>query len=263
MVLMITGARKTGKSYMCSHLLRQAASLRSEIRPDLVICCCGGSQADYVPIIREHWDDRFLFDRLPGPQFMQQLFDQQRALDANGQRRQVLIIMDDAPVDKDTRNAIIEVGFRGRHYGVSLWILAISFVMAPKPLRRSLDALIILSGLPLASDRKALTEDFCGRAPEHALWALENLRVHEALVCILTKGRFSMYVYRARNFTGPAIKEKDAQPMARAREESEDPEEVQGEELQGGSESSGPHVQEKGGYEDEEAEEDGQAEEVF
>ena len=39
-------------------------------------------------------------------------------------------------VDKETRNAIIEVGFRGRHYGVSLWILAISFVMAPKPLRR-------------------------------------------------------------------------------------------------------------------------------
>ena len=231
---------------MCAPLLRQAACLRSDARPDLVICCCGGSQAEYVPIIREHWDDRFLFDRLPGPSFMQTLFDQQRALDAAGQRRQVLIIMDDAPVDKDTRNAIIEVGFRGRHYGVSLWILAISFVMAPKPLRRSLDCLIILSGLPLASERKALTDDFCGRAPEHALWALENLKVHQALVCILTKGRFNMYVYRARNFTGAAIKEQYDQPMARARAESEDSEEVQGEVLQGRTEGSGPDVQEEG-----------------
>ena len=118
-------------------------------------------------------------------------------------------IMDDAPVDKDTRNAIIEVGFRGRHYGVSLWILAISFVMAPKPLRRSLDCLIILSGLPLQSDRKALTEDFCGGAPQHALWALENLKTHQALVCLLTKGRFNMYVYRARNITGPLGKNDD------------------------------------------------------
>ena len=196
MVLMITGARKTGKSYMCSHLLRKAALLPNSSRPDLVICCCGGSQADYVPIIKEHWDERFLFDRLPGPEFMQRLLDQQRALDATGTRRNVLVIMDDAPVDKETRNAIIEIGFRGRHYGVSLWILAISFVMAPKPLRRSLDALIILSGLPLQSDRKALTEDFCGRSPQHALWALENLKTHQALVCLLTKGRFSTFTAR-------------------------------------------------------------------
>jgi len=229
---------------MCSHLLRKAALLPSSSRPDLVICCCGGSQADYVPIVKEHWDDRFLFDRLPGPEFMQRLFDQQRALYASGQRRNVLIIMDDAPVDKDTRNAIIEVGFRGRHYGVSLWILAISFVMAPKPLRRSLDCLIILSGLPLASDRKALTEDFCGTAPQHALWALENLKVHQALVCILTKGRFQMYVYRARNFTGPP--NKDAEPLVGTREESEDPEEDEREKLQGSTEARGYDVQEEG-----------------
>ena len=64
-----------------------------------------------------------------------------------------------------------------------------------------------------------------------------------------------MYVYRARNFTGPAIKENDAQPMARAREESEAPAEVQGEELQGGPEGCGADLQEKGGYESEEAQE--------
>jgi len=209
---------------MCSHLLRKAANLPNSSRPDLVICCCGGSQADYIPIVREHWDDRFLFDRLPGPAFMQQLFDQQRALDATGARRNVLIIMDDAPVDKDTRNAIIEVGFRGRHYGVSLWILAISFVMAPKPLRRSLDCLIILSGLPLQSDRKALTEDFCGGAPQHALWALENLKTHQALVCILTKGRFNMYVYRARNLSGPLLTNND-EPLAGSCEEGSSDEE--------------------------------------
>jgi hypothetical protein len=155
---------------------------------------------------------------------MQQLFDQQRALDATGARRNVLIIMDDAPVDKDTRNAIIEVGFRGRHYGVSLWILAISFVMAPKPLRRSLDCLIILSGLPLQSDRKALTEDFCGGAPQHALWALENLKTHQALVCILTKGRFNMYVYRARNLSGPLLTNND-EPLAGSCEEGSSDEE--------------------------------------
>ena len=243
MVMMITGARKTGKSYMCSHLLRKAARLPRSDRPDLVICCCGGSQADYIPIVRENWDERFLFDRLPGPQFMQQLFNQQRALDATGDRRNVLIIMDDAPVDKDTRNAIIEVGFRGRHYGVSLWILAISFVMAPKPLRRSLDCLIILSGLPLASDRKALTEDFCN-APQHALWALENLKTHQALVCLLTKGRFSMYVYRTRNISGPL--EVNYEPLDRAREESSGSEEECKKVVQGGTSDSEGDLQAEG-----------------
>lgn len=241
---------------MCSHLLRKAARLPSSSRPDLVICCCGGSQADYIPIVREHWDERFLFDRLPGAQFMQNLFDQQRALDATGTRRNVLIIMDDAPVDKDTRNAIIEVGFRGRHYGVSLWILAISFVMAPKPLRRSLDALIILSGLPLASDRKALTEDFCGRSPQHALWALENLKTHQALVCLLTKGKFNMYVYRARNITG-SLGKNDGEPMAGTCEEGSGSEEECKEVVQGGTSDSEADLQtEVQPYEDSTASED-------
>ena len=127
------------------------------MRPDLVICCSGGSQADYVPIISKNWDSRFLFNRLPGPEFMDALFDQQRVLHEAGHKRNVLIIMDDAPVDKDVRNSITEVGYRGRHYNVSIWILAISFVMCPKGLRRSLDALFIMCRLgPEMPDRGLL-----------------------------------------------------------------------------------------------------------
>ena len=240
MVMMITGARKTGKSFMCSHLLKQAARLRSDARPDLVICCCGGSQADYIPTVRKHWDDRFLFDRLPGPEFMQRLFDQQRALYASGQRRNVLIIMDDAPVDEDVRNSITEVGYRGRHYKVSIWILAISFVMCPKGLRRSLDAVFIMCGLPLASDRKCLTDDFCGCAPEHALWALDNLKTHECLVCTLTKGKFNMYVHKAQYIL--SSEEQKDEPVAGAREEGAVEEEEPGEE----SEESGAATEESG-----------------
>ena len=94
--LMLVGPRKSGKSVLCSTLLKQAAALPPKTRPDLVICCCGGSQADYVPIISKHWDSRFLFDRLPPPEFMEALFDQQRCIHKAGQKRNVLIVMDDA-----------------------------------------------------------------------------------------------------------------------------------------------------------------------
>ena len=182
----------------------------------MVICCCGGSTADYIPIIGKHWDKRFLFPRLPPPEFMEKLFEQQKMLHDCGTPRNVLLIMDDAPVDKFVRNSITEVGYRGRHYQVSIWILAISFVMCPKGLRRSLDAVFIMCGLPLASDRKCLTDDFCGCAPEHALWALDNLDTHEALVLTLTKGKFNMYVHKANYISGDPS--KDDQPMAGARE---------------------------------------------
>ena len=59
------------------------------MRPDLVICCCGGSQADYIPIVGKHWDKRFLFNRLPPPEFIDALFDQQKVLAEAGQTRNV------------------------------------------------------------------------------------------------------------------------------------------------------------------------------
>ena len=249
--LMLCGPRKSGKSVLCTTLLKQAASLPPETRPDLVICCSGGSQADYVPIISKNWDSRFLFNRLPGPEFMDALFDQQRVLHEAGQKRNVLIIMDDAPVDKDVRNSITEVGYRGRHYNVSLWILAISFVMCPKGLRRSLDALFIMCGLPLASDRKCLTEDFCGCAPEHALWALDNLQTHECLVCVLTKGKFSMFVHKA-NYISHGEEIKDDEPVDGAREEGEGQGEEQGEVVQGHPDRGKGDVQGQERHQDEE-----------
>ena len=244
--LMLCGPRKSGKSVLCSTLLKQAARLPPKTRPDLVICCCGGSQADYVDIVKQNWDARFLFNRLPPPEFMEALFDQQKVLHESGQQRNVLIVMDDAPVDKDVRNAITEVGYRGRHYNVSIWILAISFVMCPKGLRRSLDALFIMCGLPLASDRKCLTEDFCGCAPEHALWALDNLKTHECLVCTLTKGKFNMYVHKANYISHAEEQNPDGQPVARTCEEGESESEEQGQELQAGPDSGEEHVQGQG-----------------
>ena len=220
------------------------------MRPDLVICCSGGSQADYVPVIGQHWDKRFIFNRLPGPEFMDALFDQQRALHDAGHKRNVLIIMDDAPVDKDVRHSITEVGYRGRHYNVSLWILAISFVMCPKGLRRSLDALFIMCGLPLASDRKCLTEDFCGCAPEHALWALDNLKTHECLVCTLTKGKFRMYVHKAQYISHAQDQKENDEPMVGACEEGAGESQEQGEVVQAGPDRGEGDVQEEGGAED-------------
>ena len=174
---------------------------------------------------------------------MDRLFEQQKMLHDCGTPRNVLIIMDDAPVDKHVRNSITEVGYRGRHYNVSIWILAISFVMCPKGLRRSLDALFIMSGLPLASDRKCLTEDFCGVAPEHALWALDNLQTHEALVCTLTKGKFHMYVHKANYIsTEPS---KDDQPVDRARQEGTEQGQEQGQVVQGGPDRCQEDVQEE------------------
>jgi hypothetical protein len=214
------------------------------MRPDLVICCCGGSQAEYVDIVKQHWDARFLFNRLPPPEFMDALFDQQKVLHEAGQQRNVLLIMDDAPVDKDVRNAITEVGYRGRHYNVSIWILAISFVMCPKGLRRSLDALFVMCGLPLASDRKCLTEDFCGCAPEHALWALDNLKTHEALVCTLTKGKFNMYVHKAKYISNE--EDQNGEPMASARETGAGEGEEQGQVVQADPDSGQGDVQGQG-----------------
>ena len=180
---------------------------------------------------------------------MSRLFEQQKMLHDCGTPRNVLLIMDDAPVDKFVRNSITEVGYRGRHYQVSIWILAISFVMCPKGLRRSLDAVFIMCGLPLASDRKCLTEDFCGCAPEHALWALDNLKTHEALVCTLTKGKFNMYVHKANYISGDPSKDDD-QPVAGAREEGAGQGEEQGQELQAGPDRREVDVHEEGSAED-------------
>ena len=243
--LMLCGPRKSGKSVLCATLLKQAASLPPQMRPDLVVCCCGGSQADYVGIVKSNWDSRFLFNRLPPPEFMDALFDQQKALHDAGVQRNVLIVMDDAPMDKDVRNAITEVGYRGRHYNVSVWILAISFVMCPKGLRRSLDALFIMCGLPLASDRKCLTEDFCGCAPEHALWALDNLKTHECLVCTLTKGKFNMYVHKAQ-YISHGEDQKDGEPLVGACEEGTSESEEQGEVVQAGPDRGQGNIQGQG-----------------
>ena len=216
------------------------------MRPDLVICCCGGSQADYIPIVGKHWDKRFLFNRLPPPEFIDALFDQQKVLAEAGQTRNVLIIMDDAPVDAHVRNAITEVGYRGRHYNISVWILAISFVMCPKGLRRSLDAVFIMCGLPLASDRKCLTEDFCGCAPEHALWALDNLKTHECLVCTLTKGKFNMYVHKARYIISDGVEKEHGEPVASPCEERAGESEEQGQVVQADPDAGQGDVHEEG-----------------
>ena len=146
--------------------------------------------------MNKYFDPRFCFREWP-----QELFDvlwrQQAELIAAGKRRSVVIIIDDINMNSSARDAIITCALRGRHRNISLIQLCISWTLAPKVYRRSVDA-IFLFNLPLSSDKECLSREYSSfQSWENTYFLIENLGQHHCLVLITLGGRVKMYDYLA------------------------------------------------------------------
>ena len=190
--LLICGQRKVGKSYLTSRLLTKLAE---QGLADLVILACGGS-GPYSQPMSKYYDPRFCFREWP-----QELFDvlwrQQGDLIKQGRKRSVVIIIDDINMNSSAKDAIITCALRGRHRNISLIQLCISWTLAPKVYRRSVDA-IFLFNLPLSSDKECLSREYSSfQSWENTYFLIEILEQHHCLVLVTLGGRVKMYDYLA------------------------------------------------------------------
>ena len=190
--LLICGQRKVGKSYLTSRLLTKLAE---QGLADLVILACGGG-GPYSQPMSKYYDPRFCFREWP-----QELFDvlwrQQGDLIKEGRKRSVVIIIDDINMNSSAKDAIITCALRGRHRNISLIQLCISWTLAPKVYRRSVDA-IFLFNLPLSSDKECLSREYSSfQSWENTYFLIENLEEHHCLVLVTLGGRVKMYDYLA------------------------------------------------------------------
>ena len=123
---------------------------------DLVIAFVGSAACCPVleSMMKRHpkWDSRFFFSEWNQP-LVDRLLEQQQDLKKNGVTRNVLILMDDVILSGKSEDQLNHMAMRGRHFGVSLIMCAVSYTTLPKKTRRSLDALIVFS-LPMQGDMK-------------------------------------------------------------------------------------------------------------
>ena len=190
--LLICGQRKVGKSYLTSRLLKMFAE---QGLADLVILACGGS-GPYDKPMQKYYDPRFCFKEWPQDLF-NVLWRQQGELIKAGRKRSVVIVVDDINMNSSARDAIITCALRGRHRNISLIQLCISWTLAPKVYRRSVDA-IFLFNLPLSSDKECLSREYSSfHSWENTYFLIENLERHHCLVLITVGGRVKMYDYIA------------------------------------------------------------------
>ena len=144
-----------------------------------------------------HWDPRFFFSAWDDG--LVRKLQQQEDLKRRGLTREVLIIIDDVILDGPARSSLENMAMRGRHFRVSLACCAVSYVSLPKPVRRSLDCLLLFS-CPMAGDLKVLTWEYARRA-EMARFALDNLQPYECLVLETLERKQELCNWRARNIT--------------------------------------------------------------
>ena len=145
-----------------------------------------------------HWDPRFFFSAWDDD-LVRKLLKQQEDLKRRGLTREVLIVIDDVILDGPARSSLENMAMRGRHFRVSLACCAVSYVSLPKPVRRSLDCLLLFS-CPMAGDLKVLTWEYARRA-EMARFALDNLQPYECLVLETLERKQELCNWRARNIT--------------------------------------------------------------
>ena len=143
-----------------------------------------------------YFDPRFCFREWPSELF-DVLWRQQAELIKQGKKRSVVIVIDDINMNSTARDAIITCALRGRHRNISLIQLCISWTLAPKVYRRSVDA-IFLFNLPLSSDKECLSREYSSyHSWENTYFLIENLENHHCLVLITTGGRVRMFDYIA------------------------------------------------------------------
>ena len=122
---------------------------------DLVIAFIGSAACNPVihQIMVEHFDPRFFFSEW-NTALLAQLLRQQE--DLGEKKRSILILVDDVILSGQASEQLCHLCMRGRHFGISMIMCAVSYTTLPKKCRRSLDALLVYS-LPMAGDMKVMT----------------------------------------------------------------------------------------------------------
>ena len=121
------------------------------------------------------------------------LLEQQEA--AGTDKRSILILVDDVVLTGPAEDQLSHMAMRGRHFGISLIMCAVSYTTLPKKARRAMDALLVYS-CPMQGDLKILTWEFASHTSmaEHAL---RNLDDHTALVLETLERRQQLFLWKA------------------------------------------------------------------
>jgi len=163
-------------------------------RFDLIVAFIGSAACNPVihHIMSESFDPRFFFSEWNQP-LVAGLLRQQEMLGED--KRSILILMDDVILSGKSEDQLNHMAMRGRHFGVSLIMCAVSYTTLPKKTRRSLDALIVFS-LPMQGDMKIMTWEYASRnsMAEHVL---RNLGDHEALVLETLQKQQQLFMWKA------------------------------------------------------------------
>lgn len=187
--LALVGGRKQGKSCAVSDLV-----LRMKGQFDLVIAFIGSAACNPVihQIMVEHFDPRFFFSEW-NTALLAQLLRQQE--DLGEKKRSILILVDDVILSGQASEQLCHLCMRGRHFGISMIMCAVSYTTLPKKCRRSLDALLVYS-LPMAGDMKVMTWEYATRnsMAEHVL---RNLNDHECLVLETLQKQQQLFIWKA------------------------------------------------------------------
>ena len=158
---------------------------------DLVVAFIGSAACNPVlsEIMNQHFDPRFFFSFWK-PELITKLMEQQEAL--GSERRSILILVDDIILSGKAEEQLTHLAMRGRHFGISLMMCAVSYTTLPKKARRSLDVLLVYS-LPMQGDMKVMTWEFAHKnsMAEHVL---RNLGEYEALVLETLQRRQQLFI---------------------------------------------------------------------
>ena len=161
---------------------------------DLVIAFIGSAAANPVlyQLMVENWDPRFFFSKWD-TKLLDCLLKQQE--DAGPQRRSILILVDDVILTGPAEEQLSHMALRGRHFGISLMMCAVSYTTLPKKARRGLDVLLVFS-LPMQGDLKILTWEYASHnnMAEHAL---RNMDDHCCLVLETLERKQQLFVWKA------------------------------------------------------------------
>ena len=145
-------------------------------------------------LLHEHWDDRFFFPEWDNA-LMAKLLKQQELIQSRGQRREVLLLIDDVIMGSQAEDQLAHMCMRGRHFRVSVCMCAVSYTSLPKRSRRSLDTLLVFS-CPMKGDMQILTWEYC-QNQQMARFAMNSLKDYQCLVLETLEKKQSLFVWRA------------------------------------------------------------------
>ena len=177
-VIGLIGNRRSGKSTMQSWLLTNV--LQNEF--DLYISFAGSISCspETRKFFYSHAMEDMMFDRLR-IKFLQTLMRQQEYIKENRlKRRRVLLLLDDAELDKSEESFLGTFCTRARHFDCSIIQSSVSYTMMKPNFRRSLDCLCLFS-IGMYSDRYLMLKEF-SRNPKLSHYAMQELEKYQCLV---------------------------------------------------------------------------------